>query len=81
MESLIDFSNRARSEFLAKKNESVIRKKVVGELEETSSSDISYWYGNGELIASNDYHSVTFGFDFNGFNYSWVMLDSSNEEI
>jgi len=75
-ESLDEFCNRARSEFLLRNSESVIRKKIVGELLETSIFDISYWYGNGELIASNDFYSVTFGQDYNGFNYSWAILDS-----
>lgn len=74
-ETLEDFITRAKTEFLLRNNESLIRKEIVGELEETNIFDISYWHGNGELIASNDEHTVTFGFDKYGDNYIMAVIE------
>ena len=51
---------------------------MTGQLDEDCFKDISYFYGNGELIASNDKFLTVWVVDKIGFDYSLSII---TEEI
>ena len=64
------FQSRALFNFAYNISGDKVKKKVIGELNELSIDDISYWYGNGELIASNDKFTTIWSYEtMNGIKY------------
>jgi len=58
-----------------------VNKEVVGELLEMNYLDISYWYGNGELIATSDRCSTTWGLDNINGNSMFVILEEDVADL
>lgn len=77
----MEFTQRSRELFTQtlRLSEKDIHKKVTGDLLEVCCDDVSYWYGNGELITTNDSNLVLFSLDYSGFSYSWVILEQEVE--
>lgn len=71
--SIADFERKAITGFFKNLNKTFddVNQEVVGELNEESYLDVSYWFGNGELIASNDKYSITLAIE----NNSLVTLE------
>lgn len=57
-----------------------INKEVKGELLEMNYLDISYWYGNGELIATSDRCNTVWGLDNINGNSMFVILEDSVDD-
>lgn len=58
-----------------------VNKEVQGELLEMSYLDISYWYGNGELITTSDRCSTTWGLDNINGNSMFVILEDDVADL
>ena len=58
-----------------------VNKEVRGELLEMNYLDISYWYGNGELIATSDRCSTTWGLDNINGNSMFVILEDDVTDL
>ena len=76
MTPLQKFQHKALFNFTQRKSSDEVRAEVIGELHELVIDNVSYWYGNRELIASdNKFHTVWSLDTVNGINWIYNVIE------